>query len=221
MKESKAVENKNMRTGNPVLAKRLVIYIAGMVFVSLGIVFCAQCGLGISPISGIPFVLKEILPLSFGQLTMLFHFVNIGLQILLLRKIFDVKILLQIPVAFIFGWLIDFFKSFVTVDQHSLLMQFLALALSIFFTALGMVMMVRMNLVQNPPDGFVRLASVVSGKEFGRVKIFYDIACVVIAAAIGLIWLHIPYGMGIATAASALFVGKTVTLIGRFVPGKQ
>lgn len=221
MKESRTIENKNLLSGKLLLTGRLAVYLTGMIFVSLGIVFCAQCGLGISPISGIPFVLKEVLPLTFGQLTMLFHFVNIGLQMLLLRKITDVKVLLQVPVAFIFGWLIDFFKGLITVDQHSLLLQLSALALSILFTALGMVMMVRMNLVQNPPDGFVKLTSAVFGKEFGRVKIFYDVACVVIAAAIGMICLHTPYGMGIATAASALFVGKTVTLIGKLVPEKQ
>lgn len=91
--------------------KRLVIYLLGMVCVSLGIVFCAQCGLGISPISGIPFVLKEILPLTFGQLTMLFHFVNIGFQMTLLKKVRDGKILLQIPVAFLL------YRKFLSLDK--------------------------------------------------------------------------------------------------------
>jgi uncharacterized membrane protein YczE len=193
--------------------KRLIIYLCGMVSVSLGIVLCAQCGLGISPISSVPFVLKEILPLTFGQLTMLFHFVNILLQMLLLKKLADIKLLLQIPVAFAFGWMIDFIKAMITINQGNILVQLLALVLSIFFTALGMVMMVQMNLVQNPPDGFVKCAADASGKEFGNVKITYDILCVVIAIGIGMLFLHRPYGMGIATLASALFVGKTVTLI--------
>lgn len=200
--------------------KRLTIYFLGMVSVSLGIVLCAQCGLGISPISGIPFVLKEILPLTFGQLTMLFHFANILSQMLLLKKIRDVKILLQIPAAFVFGWLIDFIKSFIMIDQNCIVIQFLALGLSILFTALGMVLMVRMNLIWNPPDGLVKLAATVCGKEFGIVKIMYDIVCVVIAAGIGLLFLHGPFGMGIATIASALFVGKTVILLNKVVDQK-
>ena len=200
---------------------RLVIYLLGMVCVSLGIVFCAQCGLGISPISGIPFVLKEILPLTFGQLTMLFHFVNIGFQMTLLKKVRDGKILLQIPVAFLFGWLIDFLKRFVTIDQECLLMQFFALGLSIFFTALGMVMMVRMDLVQNPPDGFVKLAAEIFKKEFGSVKVLYDVVCVIFTLSIGMVCLKQPYGMGIATIASALLVGRTVSLINKIVPQKQ
>ena len=80
--------------------KRFGVYFLGMISVSLGIVLCAQCGLGISPISSIPFVIKELSFLTFGQLTMLFHLVNTLLQMILLKKFHDVKILLQIPVAF-------------------------------------------------------------------------------------------------------------------------
>lgn len=199
------------------MKKRLIIYFSGMVSVSLGIVLCAQCGLGISPISSIPFVIKELCPLTFGTLTMLFHLINISLQMILMKKVNDIKVLLQIPVAFMFGWLIDLIKTFITVDQNSLLMKALALAFSIFFTAFGMVLMVHMNLVQNPPDGFVKISAEVSKKEFGNVKIMYDVCCVLISVGIGMIFLHKPFGMGIATLASALFVGRLVTILNKIL----
>ena len=197
------------------MAKRLVIYFLGMVSVSLGIVLCAQCGLGISPISSIPFVIKEFTPLTFGSLTMLFHLVNISLQMVLMKKISDIKVLLQVPVAFMFGWQIDFIKSLITINQSNLLMNVVALLLSIFFTAFGMVLMVNMNLVQNPPDGFIKISAEVFKKEFGNVKIIYDICCVLISIGIGMIVLHKPFGMGIATLASALFVGRLVTIFNK------
>lgn len=197
------------------MAKRLIIYFSGMVSVSLGIVLCAQCGLGISPISSIPFVIKEITPLTFGSLTMLFHLVNISLQMILMKKISDIKVLLQIPVAFMFGWLIDLIKSFLVIDQGNFFMKVIALVLSIFFTAFGMVLMVNMNLVQNPPDGFVKVSAEVFEKEFGNVKIIYDICCVLISIGIGMIVLHQPFGMGIATLASAFFVGRLVTIFNK------
>lgn len=132
-----------------------------------------------------------------------------------MKKMNDIKVLLQIPVAFMFGWLIDLFKTFVTVDQSSFFMKAFALALSIFFTAFGMVLMVNMDLVQNPPDGFVKISAEVSQKEFGNVKIIYDISCVLISIGIGMVVLHQPFGMGIATLASALFVGRLVTLFNK------
>lgn len=199
------------------MAKRFIIYFLGMVSVSLGIVLCAQCDLGISPISSIPFVIKEFTPLTFGTLTMLFHLVNILLQMFLMKKISDIKVLLQVPVAFMFGWQIDLIKSFIAIDQSNLWMKVVALLLSIFFTAFGMVLMVNMNLVQNPPDGFVKISAEVFKKEFGNVKIIYDVCCVLISIGIGMIVLHQPFGMGVATLASALFVGRLVSVFNKTI----
>ncbi len=197
----------------PGWVKRTGIYILGIILVSLGIVFCKKCNMGISPVSGIPFVLEKIVPITFGNLTMLFHFVNITLQMVLMKKILDVRLLLQIPLAFVFGVTIDFFNKLIVFDQNNLALQIIALLLSILFTALGMVCMIHMDLIQNPPDGFVRQLSVMTSKELGTVKIAYDVSCVVVSVMIGLIFLRKIYGLGIATIASALLVGRTVTFI--------
>lgn len=200
------------------MVKRLAIYLVGMVLVSLGIVLCAKCNLGISPISSVPFVLDELLPLSFGQLTMLFHLLNTGIQLALLGKLRDVKTLLQVPVALLFSVIIDFFKAVVVFDNSFLPFQLLSLALSVLFTAFGMVCMIRMALVQNPPDGTVRLISARTGLEFGKTKILYDIANVVLSVSVGLIFLGKPYGFGVATVVSAVLVGRTVSWLNRHLP---
>ncbi|MGN1193343.1 MAG: YitT family protein [Dorea sp.] len=191
--------------------RRFFIYFVGLVLVSLGIVLCKKCNLGISPISSIPYVLEDVLPFSFGTLTMLFHLVNIFLQLALIREIWNVRILLQVPVAFLFGQVIDLLQRCVNFNNEVLIYQWIALILSVFFTALGMVLMISMNLVQNPPDGLVKVISQKTEKELGRVKIIYDITSVVISVMIGLIFLGKVKGMGIATIVSAIFVGRTVT----------
>lgn len=62
---------------------RLGIYIAGIILVSLGIILCVKCELGVSPISSVPYVLGYVTPLTFGTLTMLFHFCNSMIQYVL------------------------------------------------------------------------------------------------------------------------------------------
>lgn len=193
--------------------KRIGIYIIGIVFVSLGIVLCKKCGMGISPISSIPYVLTYIVPLSFGVLTTFFHFVNIILQMFLSKKWLDPKLWLQVPLAFAFGWVIDVFNKLIVIDNTKIVYQILALLLSIFFTALGMVCMLDMNLIQNPPDGMVRQISILIGKKLGTVKVGYDITCVLISLVTGLIFLHSLTGFGLATILSAIFVGKTINWI--------
>lgn len=190
---------------------RILIYLAGIIMVSLGIVLCKKCNLGISPISSLPFVLEDVVPLSFGTLTMLFHFANTILQLVLMKKLLDVRILMQVPLAFVFGRVIDFFQRIVVFDGTVLCYQLPALVLSVFFTALGMVAMISMDLVQNPPDGLVKQLSLKLNRELGTVKVGYDIACVVLSVLIGILFLKRVKGMGIATVVSAVFVGRMVT----------
>ena len=136
---------------------RLGIYIIGMIFVSLGIVLCVKCELGVSPISSIPYVLGYLTPLTFGTLTMLFHFLNSIVQYILEKRLFNVKVLLQIPVAFLFGVIIDFFKNIMSFQAENLIFKILLMIMSIIFTALGMHFMLSMKIVQNPPDGTVNI----------------------------------------------------------------
>lgn len=196
---------------------RLCIYFAGMWIVSAGIVMCVKCGLGISPVSSVPYVLSFATPFTFGTLTMLFHLANILLQYILERRWINIKVFLQIPVAFLFGWIIDFLKTLLSFEAPNMTFQILFLLISIFLTALGMVFMINMKLVQNPPDGTVRLISSLLGKEMGNIKIIYDILMTMISIVLSILLLGEIKGFGIATILSAIFVGKTLSLLQRSI----
>lgn len=73
-----------------------------------------------------------------------------------------------------------------------------------------MVCILDVDLIQNPPDGTVKQISILSGWEFGTVKIIYDVVCVLVSVLLSLVFLHRIEGFGIATIASAVFVGRTV-----------
>lgn len=195
--------------------KRVIIYVIGILFVSLGIVLCKKCGMGISPISSVPFVLALITPLTFGNLTTLFHFFNTLLQMIFSRSWTDLRLWLQVLLALVFGWTIDAFNSLIVIDEDTIFVQVALLILSIAFTAFGMVCMLEADLVQNPPDGTVKQISFMAKKEIGTIKIGYDIFCVFLSMTLSLIYLHNIEGFGIATIASAIFVGKAIKWIQR------
>ncbi|MGL5435673.1 MAG: YczE/YyaS/YitT family protein [Lachnospiraceae bacterium] len=197
--------------------KRVGIYVIGMITVSLGIVLCAKCGLGISPVSCWPYMLEGAVPLTFGTLTMLFHFVNIIFQYITEKKIMNPRVFLQVPIAIILGMLIDLIKAVVQIDNSILLYQIVALVFSVFFTAFGMVCMINMELVQNPPDGAVRQISRMSGRELGTVKLAYDIVMVVSSCIVSYILLGYLKGLGIATIVSAIFVGRALSYLQRTI----
>ena len=201
----------NQRMGNRI--RRLCIYFAGIWIVSAGIVMCVKCGLGISPVSSVPYVLSLTLPLSLGTATMLFHLVNIIVQYILERKWINVKVFLQVPVAFLFGWVIDFLKKLFRFEAPNMAVQIMFLAVSIFLTALGMVFMLNMQLVQNPPDGTVKLLSSLLEKDMGNIKIIYDVLMTLISVIYSMLLLGKIRGFGIATVLSAILVGKVLSLL--------
>jgi uncharacterized membrane protein YczE len=198
--------------------KRIAIYVAGLFCVPFGIVFCKRCGIGISPISSIPYVLEIITGISFGTLTMLYLFANIIVQMILKKNFKDLAIWLEFVYAFAFGRVVDFAQICIPVVPQRFVVKIIFLILSIFLTAMGMHLMFQMNIVQNPPDGTVKLLSELLHIETGKMKIIFDCTMVAVAVVLGLIVLRGVYGLGIATVCSMIFVGYTLSWIRKIFP---
>ena len=80
----------------------------GLVIIALGVGISIKSNLGISPPSCPPTILNlKWTSLSVGTFTWLMHLLFILLQALLLRKDFKLSYLMQIPAAFVFGYLCD------------------------------------------------------------------------------------------------------------------
>ena len=90
------------------LVKRYIFLCIGLCIMAFGVAFSIEANLGTSPISSLPYVSSLLTPLSVGNTTILMHCVFILIQILILRKRYELIQLIQLPVAFIFGYLTDF-----------------------------------------------------------------------------------------------------------------
>lgn len=194
------------------LPERIAIYLVGIIIQCFGIVLCVKCGLGISPINSIPYVASHLVPLTLGSLSIVFYLVNIVIELVLSPRSEYGKILLQLPVSFAFGFVIDFWNGLLP-SASSLAMQVLCLCGSVFFTALGIMLVVGMSLVPDPPTGAIQAIAHAVGKEIGNTKVVYDCSCVVFSVLLGLIGTHSLIGFGIATIASAVCVGKVLSLL--------
>ena len=90
------------------LAVRLLCYFGGFFIMTIGIALSVKSDLGVSPVSSIPYTMTCVWGIEMGKATILFHIVLVLLQILILRKKFEVKNLLQIPVGVVFGYFTTF-----------------------------------------------------------------------------------------------------------------
>ncbi|MCD7763376.1 MAG: DUF6198 family protein [Lachnospiraceae bacterium] len=84
------------------------ILLIGLFIMAFGVAFSIKAGLGTSPISSVPYVMSLFVPLTVGNITILMHCVFIFLQIVILRKQYELIQLLQLVVAIVFGYLTDF-----------------------------------------------------------------------------------------------------------------
>ncbi len=87
--------------------RRAALFLLGVAVAGLGIALSTQSGLGATPISSVPWVLVNVLPLSYGTLTLCMNLVFVLGQVVVLRRRFAPFQLLQIPATALFGACID------------------------------------------------------------------------------------------------------------------
>ena len=189
-------------------ALRLTYLLTGIVIAGVSIAAVAQAGLGISPISTLPFVLSKVTDFSFGAMNFAVNLVFVLLQILLLGRRFKLFSLLQIPFVFLFSLSIDAGMWIVShFPMTSYPVQLTVSVVGCFFMALSIGLMVCSKLLMMPGDGFVLALSTVTGKAYGMLKQTNDIVSVVLAAILGWMLLGHIEGIREGTVISAFLVG--------------
>ena len=167
-------------------AKRYVLFIISLFFTALGVAFTKHGELGVSPISSVANVLSCTKgAFSLGVWLIIWNCVLILGQIL--RKKFRLIQLLQIPLSFLFGyftdfglWLVDF------IPAESYIMRLVMVIVGIVILGFGVSLSVSANVIMNSGEAFVKAIADTANKNFGNVKIAFDVSCVVLALILSL-----------------------------------
>lgn len=183
-------------------------FILGLFIISIGICLAAKAGLGVSPVSSIPYTLSLALPLTLGQITILIQSVYLILQILIRRKNFPPIQFLQIVVVFLFGYLNDFSMMLLTpLTVRHYAMRWVFCLMGLLLLALGVCIEVRAGVLMLAVDALVAAISEVYHLEFSRVKITFDCIQVGIAILCSFLLMHRLEGSREGTIAAAILVG--------------
>lgn len=189
-------------------AARCALLLAGLAVMALGVALSIKAELGTSPISSVPYVSGLISGLSVGTTTIIVNSLFVLAQILMLRSQYDWYQLLQIPVAIVFGLMIDLFSLLMEdIVLSSYIQQWLFCAAGIIFVALGVSMEVTAELVTTAGEGLVLAICQVTSFKFGNVKVAVDVTLVILASAASLLVLGELAGVREGTAAAAVLVG--------------
>lgn len=197
------------------IAKRYILFIIGLLIMGLGVAVTKRGELGVSPISSVANVLSIRLDfLTLGNWLIIWNIVLLLGQILILRKDFRLIQLLQIPVSFLFGYFTDFgmkLVSFIRNDCYAVRFGLFILGTAVL--GMGIAITVIADVVMNSGEAFVKAVSDKTNKNFGNVKIVFDVFCVVTSIIISLFCFNFKIvGTREGTIFAALFTGIAVKL---------
>lgn len=202
------------------LIKRYLVFTFGLYVLTLGVVMIIKASLGTSPISSFTYVLSLHTPLTIGMATILLNLVLILGEFWFIRDHLNRKdvfeILMQLPFSLLFGVFIDLNMWLLAGAVPSgYLLCLVMLVVGCLIQAIGVVLEIKPNVVKMSAEGFVNYASSRYSKDFGKVKIMFDITLVLLAVVTSFYFVQGVEGVREGTIVSAISVGTLVTLINR------
>ena len=205
--------HKKIREEN--YAIRFLVYIVGLFIMTLGISLSVKSNLGVSPVSSIPYTITCITGLEMGKATILFHIVLVVMQILILRKAFQMINLLQVVVGVIFGYFTTFsnyLSSFLPTPEH-MTVRLLMMLGSTVLIAVGIFFYLPADIVPLAGEGAMKAVSDTTHIAFNKVKVGFDISMVIISLISCLVALGTLGSVGVGTIIAAVLVGSVLGVI--------
>lgn len=196
---------------------RVILYLAGLFLLAVGVVLAIKSDLGVSPVSSIPLSLSNIMGISLGAITTAVFVFYVLMQIVILRKDFKLKNLLQIFFGAVFGIFVGFAEVIFSVvtSPTTYIMQLIFMFLSVFVVALGVVLVITMDIVPGAPEGLMLAICEKTGIPFPKMKVWFDSGSVVLAGILSLIFLSSISSIREGTIISAIFIGKVVGILSK------
>lgn len=202
------------------LIKRYIFLLAGLFVNGLGVSFITKAGLGTSPITSIPYTLSLDFTPTVGMFTLVFNIFLVILQVILLRRNFQLQNLLQLPIIALFSFFIDLTMSLLGFMQpETYAMKVVSLIVGCLILGFGVFMEMVANVAMLPGEATVRAVSDVFSTDFGKTKIAFDSSMTVIAAILSFIMFRHLDGVREGTIVAAILVGFIARLFKKYISG--
>ena len=195
--------------------KNYALFLIGLFIASMGVALSAKAGLGTSPVASVPYSVSLVNhTLTFGWWLNMWSVLQIAVQIALLRKkCKPVEIIIQTVLAFVYGYLTDFFCKLISgLQANTYIMQFALMILSCFVLGFGIWIQFKGGVAMLPGEAMNRAISEVTGKKYENIKIFFDVLYIIVAAAICFIFIGKLEGVREGSIIAAVLIGNIIKL---------
>lgn len=200
------------------LLLRICLLVAGLFVLAFGIALSTKSNLGVSPSASVAYVLSIAFPLSMGTFTTLLNLLYLLIQLLLLRREFQLSRLLQLAVVFVFGYFTDFTLRLVSpFSIENYVLQVLLSVLACAIMGFGVFLEIRANVIVMASEGALSVIAAKTHKEFGTIKIINDWTLIFATVCISLIAFHEITGVREGTILAAILVGLFTQIYNRHI----
>ncbi|NBG89382.1 YczE/YyaS/YitT family protein [Isachenkonia alkalipeptolytica] len=201
-----------------VWARRLLIYISGLFLLAMGVAFSIKSGLGVSPVSSFPYALSLVFNMDVGLLSTIVFSFYVVLQIVLLRRNFQLKNLFQLAIASLFGFFVSLSNTIIApLSPVGYFSQLALLGISLVLIAIGIIFYLAANVIPQPPEGLVLALQKVTKVPFSKVKVMFDVTSVSLAGLLLIFFHGNVVGLREGTVIAALGVGKLIGIFSKWI----
>lgn len=183
--------------------KKYFYFVLFIVICSIGDSLFFKAGIGVSPYEALTQTTNYITHIKIGTITMCINIIFIILQIIISRKI-DIKIILQIFMCMLAGYIINFIiYTLLAGLKLNYIGSLICLMISICFQATGVGLLMSLNLVVYPLEGFCNALSGIIHVDFPKIRQGADIVFIIVCLACSFL-LHVDYAIREGTVISML-----------------
>ncbi|MDE6009190.1 MAG: cytidylate kinase family protein [Muribaculaceae bacterium] len=198
--------------------RRYFVFFVSLFIMSFGVSLVTRSLVGTSPISSVPYVWSINTALSMGTYIIILNAILIIAQLLMLGrkgiKESRVELLMQIPVSLLFGVFIDITMAILSSwHPTAYYQQLISCVVGCCIMALGISLEVVADVCMNSGEYVLHIASKKLKKEFGTMKIMFDVTLLLIAVGCSWIFAGRIDGVREGTIIVAILTGPMVRLI--------
>ena len=190
-----------------------MLFLLGLFIASMGVAFSTKAGLGTSPVASVPYSVSLVCTVfTLGGWLNLLSVLQITVQVLLLgKKCKPVEIIIQTVLAFSYGYMTDFSCWVIReIEVTTYLQQFVYMLSGCIILAFGIWIQLKGAVAMLPGEAMNRAISMVTGKKYENVKIFFDFFYISIAAIICLVFIGRLEGVREGSIFAAFAVGNII-----------
>ncbi|WP_066305607.1 YitT family protein [Bacillus sp. FJAT-29814] len=170
--------------------QKFLIVAISMMLTGIGASLGIKAAVGVGAWDALSLSVSGVIDMKVGTFSMIMNISCVLLQLILLKKEFKINHIVQIFVAVLLGFVVNFMiydvYSKFTIDSYW--MNVLLLILSVIICAASISVIMAINLVTFPLESVCMIISKKINKNFGFIRQFVDVLSIAIALAVSFLF---------------------------------